>query len=233
LQKSLRCLATLGGMAASLFGASKADALIYMLDPYTGSPAQVQLTLTQMNPNSVQFNLQVVANPNIGDLRGIFLNIANDSLLSGLTVTGEDITQTVLGPAGTVGNLGGGNNINPEGPFDIGLSIGTSGIGSDDIQNTAFTISSATNLPVSLFTTQTDPINSGGPNQLLFGVRMTSVGLLGGARDGSSKLGIVTQFFPDPHLPQSNVPEPGAMALLLAGGGTGFFLLRLRKRVRP
>jgi hypothetical protein len=217
---------TLGGLVAAgiALSISSVSADTFTLDPYTGDSSQAQLILTQLDSNTVEFNLSVIPNPNIGDLRGIFFNISDNSLLGGLSVVGADITQTVLGPPASVSNLGGGNNTNPEGPFDIGLEIGTSGIGSDDIQSTIFTISHAGGLNLSEFTSETDPITGGGPNELLFAVRMTSVGLPGSARNGSSKLGVQ-----EGNTPPQEVPEPGVVAMLFAGTGTGMLLLR-RKR---
>lgn len=112
------------------------------------------------------------------------------------------MTQTQFS-AGSVINLGGGNNLSGGGtpcPCDIGVEIGDPGIGmGDDFQTTTFTLSHITDsLDLSLFDGQDR------------GARLTSVGLPDGSRDGSSKLGGV-------------VPEPTTGLLLGAGlGGLAF-----------
>lgn len=132
---------------------------------------------------------------NIGDLRGLFLNVTDESLLDGLTVSGSEITSSVFS-ANNVINLGGGSNLNGGGtpcPCDIGLEIGSPGIGKNDIQSVTFTLSHVSaDLDVSLLQGES------------FGVRVTSVGDAGGSRNGSSKLvGIV--------------PEPTTAILMLLG----------------
>lgn len=210
-------------VCAALAWSSAARAQVFTLDPYTGASSQVQVIVTQVGTN-VQFIVNVIPNPNIGDIRGVFFNISDESLLAGLSITGADVTQVVKS-ANSVSNLGGGNNTNPEGPFDIGVEIGTPGIGSDDIQSTVFTASHSSGLLTTHFTTVADPVTSSGPNALLFAVRLTSVGLPGGDRSGSSKLG-TTGANNGGGPPQQVVPEPGTMALLGAMGLAGMGLIR-------
>jgi hypothetical protein len=93
-------------------------------------------------------------------------------------------------------NLGGGSNLNGGGSpcfCDIGIEIGSPGIGKDDIQSVTFTLShDSESLDISLFEDQD------------FGVRATSVGDAGGSRNRSSKLiGVV--------------PEPSTAILMLLG----------------
>ncbi|WP_285675123.1 hypothetical protein, partial [Paralimibaculum aggregatum] len=116
----------------------------------------------------------------IGDLRGFFLDIGDESLLSGMSVSGDDITKVKI-EANAVTDLGKGNNVNGEvangtGPFDLGVSIGTQGIGKDDIRQTTFTITHDT-VDLSLDLISGD-----------LAVRTTSVGPAGGSREGSLKL---------------------------------------------
>ena len=168
-------------------------------EPFTGSDAQVLVTLDDMvDPGSIVITLAVQEDPHTADLRGFFLDIASDGLIGGLSIAGDDVTQAVFSASNVI-NLGGGNNLNGGGspcPCDIGVEIGLPGIGmGDDIQTTVFTLSHATeDLDLSLFYEQS------------FGVRVTSVGLPGGSREGSSKLGGM--------LP---VPEPSTGLLVLSG----------------
>jgi len=189
----------------------------YFLTPFAGDPVQLKLIVSQLTATSVKFELEVVPSPNIGDIRGFFFNVSDDSFLAGLTITGADITQIVKS-AGAVSNLGGGNNIHPTGAFDVGIEFGTPGIGTDDIQSTSFTVSHSNNLAASLFTSE---LNANG--EFLFAARLTSVGLPGGSREGSSKVGT-----------NAPVPEPAfyQMAALLGFGGLGALRLRKSRRTR-
>ncbi|MGF1523533.1 MAG: DUF4114 domain-containing protein [Leptolyngbyaceae cyanobacterium] len=145
--------------------------LVFNISNFTGDEAEVQLTLVEEN-GDIRVTTEVI-NP-LGDLRGIFFNITDNSLLANLTVTGDNVTESQFGPANTVSDLGQGANINP-GSFDAGVEIGTPGIGTDDIASTTFVISHpTTDLTLDLFDEQS------------FGVRLTSVGTED--RSGSSKL---------------------------------------------
>jgi len=149
---------------------------------FTGSNTKVTITLDDQaaGEGKIQFTVKTAADsPTVGDLRGIFFNIANDALLSGLQFNGKDITTTVKS-AGNVSSVGSAN-LNGDGNthvFDIGVEIGQNGLkgGKDDFQSTTFVLSHASQaLDLSLFAQQS------------FGVRMTSVGT-GNNREGSSKL---------------------------------------------
>lgn len=120
----------------------------------------------------------------IGDIRGLFFDVADESLLSGMSATGADVTQQEFDANG-VTNLGGGNNVNGNvlialGAFDGGVGSGTSGIGGDDIRSTTFTLShSSQALTLDLLSNQD------------MALRLTSVGQEGGSRGDSLKLGSV------------------------------------------
>ena len=162
--------------------------------------ASVKITLddTAAGIGNIQVDVEVIPNPNIGDLRGVFFHIADESLLPGLSAAGPDITQQVFGPANSVIDLGGGNNLNGPGSpcgCDIGLEIGTAGIGMDDIQSTSFTLThDMVALDLSQFTMQA------------VGARVASVGLPMGSRTDSAKL---AGTFP--------VPEPSGLAMMTLG----------------
>jgi hypothetical protein len=147
--------------------------------------------------------VDVVPNPNIADIRGVFFNILDNSLLQGLNITGANVTRFATG---SIDRLGQGNNINPGGPFEIGVEIGQQGLGGgDDIQSTMFTVAhSSQALTLAQFSNQD------------FGLRLQSVGLPGSNRDGSSKLGGTAPGSSQP------VPEPGTIA------GTALFALGVR-----
>ncbi len=170
--------------------AGMAGQLFVSLTPYTGD-AEIFMKLDDMASGlgNIEVTVDVISNPYIGDLRGVFMHIQDESLISGLTLVGGiDITQSVFGPADGVSNLGGGNVINGSGNpcgCDMGFEIGTPGSGMDDIQSTVFVIGHDTvDLNVSHFTSQA------------VGARVSSVGLPGGPRTESSKLSGV--FVPEP-----------------------------------
>ena len=142
-----------------------------------------------------------------GDIRGVFMNIDDDALLAALSVRGPDVTDWDF--SGSVIDLGHGANLNSSAspcPCDLGVEIGTPGLGSDDVQSTTFTLSHAHRaLTLANFADQ------------FIGVRVTSVGPEG-AREGSSKTVAV-------------VPEPSTGWLMLAGLA-GLAILG-RKPARP
>jgi hypothetical protein len=115
---------------------------------------------------SVKFTISVVEG--FADLRGFFLDVAGSG--TGHAVSGGDVAKVKAGND-SVTDLGNGVNMNgTKEKFDIGMSLGTAGIGKDDIQSTTVTIAG-----ISL-----DDLDG-----LSFGVRATSVGA---ARQDSVKL---------------------------------------------
>jgi hypothetical protein len=198
LLQSLRSLIVISG-GLMLGGASSASATILeaTASPFTGDPIEVGIRIDdEQDPGNLVITLEVAGDERIGDLRGFFAQISDESLLSGLSVTGDQVTDSYFA-ANNVINLGGGSNLNGGGSpcrCDLGIEIGDPGIGQgDDYQSVTFTLTHASvALSSSLFRDQD------------FGVRVTSVGDLHGGRGGSSKLiGVV--------------PEPST-ALLLALG---------------
>jgi len=163
---------------------------------FTGNSLSASLEIDgDSDPGNLVITLSVDDDENIGDLRGLFLQVSDESLLDGLSVSGSEITSSVFS-ADNVTNLGGGSNLNGGGtpcPCDIGLEIGSPGIGKNDYQSVTFTLShTSEDLDVSLLDGED------------FGVRATSVGDEGGSRDGSSKLiGVI--------------PEPSTAILMLLG----------------
>jgi len=176
--------------------------------PFTGAPLSVLVTIDDgidPDPRKLVITLEVVGD-DIGDLRGLFLHVADESLLAGMYVSGMDVTGSSF-QANRVIRVGGGNNLHGGGSpckCDIGIEFGSPGKGRDDLQTVTFTLSHLSqDLDVSIFADQE------------FGVRATSVGPIGGSREGSSKL---SGTFPV-------VPEPKTALFMLLGlaglGATG------------
>lgn len=190
------------------FSPASAASLSFSVNPFTGDPAKVNFTLddTAAGAGKIQFKVDVDTKVSLADLRGIFFNIKDDSLMKGLVVTGTDgrtlngtnITATAF-KAGGVDEVGrvkleGGGASGPS-AFDLGFEIGENGLkgGKDDFQSTTFILShKSAALTLSQFIGES------------FGVRVTSVGS-GSNRGGSSKLtGIAVNPTPAP----TPVPTP-------------------------
>ncbi len=178
-----------------------ANGITISLDPFTGDDVTLELTLDAgAEDGTISGRFEVTEG--VADLRGLFLNIADTSLLDGLVIEGDEVTGLAFG---AVSNMKQGNNVNGGGspcPCDIGITFGSPGIGKDDLSVVEFVISHGdVDLDLSLFQDQ------------YVGGRATSVGSDDDDRDGSSKLiGVV--------------PEPGTALLL----GTGAVLLGLHRR---
>lgn len=193
-------LLSLGLLAASA-GSALAATIEASASAFTGAEIDVSLLIDDDGEidGGLEITLTVSDGSVIGDLRGFFAQIADESLLSGLSVVGDDVTESAFA-ANDVINLGGGANLNGEPglnpcPCDLGVELGTPGIGSDDLQSVTFTLLHTTeDLSVDLLA------------GLDFGVRVTSVGASGGSRGDSSKLVGV-------------VPEPSTALLFALGLG--------------
>jgi hypothetical protein len=187
-------------MAFVLSGSGLANATIISAtaSSFTGDPLSVTLTIDdESDPGNLVITLEVDDGGNTGDLRGFFAQITDESLISGLSVSGSEITSSMF-DANDVVNLGRGSNLNGGGSpcaCDFGVEIGDPGIGrGDDYQSITFVLSHMDeDLTVALFEGQE------------FGVRVTSVGG-DGNRSGSSKLiGVVP------------IPEPSTSILMFLG----------------
>lgn len=146
------------------------------------SGLEVTLSLTELETGEVQVDVTMPDGGDavIGDIRGIFFNVADESKLDDMTVAGADVTEEEF-DANDVSNLGKGNNINGEivnnyGKFDAGVGIGNPGAGKDDLQDTSFVLSHPEGLSLEDFEGQE------------FALRLTSVGDADGDREGSLKL---------------------------------------------
>lgn len=216
---------TLGALALGVHTAQAAPITYFLQDSAGSDPVRIGVTLDDaVTAGSVQFTIAVAPNvafPNIADLRGFFFNVANEALVGGFSFTGADITDSEQ-DANNVSSIGNGNpTVNPLGMFDLGVEIGSNGIGSDDIQTTTFTVS-YTNVALTSAMFLPGTYEADG----LFAVRATSTGLAGGSRNGSSKMfcadGVECLDIPPCRIdcdPGDDVPEPTSLILM----GLGLF----------
>lgn len=198
-------------ISSSAFSPANAASMNFTINDFTGADTQVKFTLDDLNGSGkVQFKVDYLATGKntIADIRGIFFNIKDDSLLNGLKIENlakTDVTATKF-DAGKVTSVGSGsNNLNGGGvSFDAGVEIGQEGIGKGkgDIQSTIFTLSHISKaLTLAQFSEQN------------FGVRLMSVGS-GNSREDSSKLKGQAPYYTPPPPPPKKVPEPGTVAAL-------------------
>ncbi len=204
-------------IALGLGAFSANAATITTLTNNTGSdPIEVDVTIEDFGTDQVQFTLAVNSSNtgNIADLRGFFFDYAGfDETAPFFSLGGTNGSDIGAIDIGDALNLGGGVNLNGGGvtSFDIGLEIGTAGIGSDDFQTFSFTFGQA-----GLVLREANFFDQ------RMGVRATSTGAPGSGRGGSSK---VIGTVPEP----SPIPLPAAGWMLLAGlGGIGA-VSRLKK----
>ncbi len=215
-------IASVAMAAATTALPAAAAPITYFLEDNTNSSAPVRIGVTLddvLVAGSVVFTVSVASNgtfPNIGDLRGLFLNVASESLLGGFTATsisGGPVTS-LLQTADSVNDLGQGANVNPHGAFDLGIRIGGPGA-NDDWQTSVFRIGhGSVALTNASFLPATFEADS------LFAVRLTTVGLPGASRGESAKVtcGPLCEPFDPPCQgdecdPGDDVPEPATLAL--------------------
>ncbi len=139
-----------------------------------GGDVNTIVTVTDDDGN-LNFTISIDgADGDIADLRGFFLDLDGD-VPAGTTVTGPFVSEVEFDSDG-----GPNWSVNPAGPFDIAIELGTAGIGADDIQSTTFVIDAAADLSVSQLVGQH------------FGVRLTSVDTTASGeddgREGSLKI---------------------------------------------
>jgi hypothetical protein len=198
-----RALAT--ALLVGLSAPAHAATLSFVIDEFSGDPAEALVTLDDGAADG-SIALTVTALSVLADIRGIFFDVADDSVVAGLQILGGAVTEVAFGD---VIDLRHGANVKGSHspcPCDVGVEIGTQGIGSDDYQSVSLTlVHESLDLDLSLFSSQ------------VFAVRLTSVGD-DCRRDGSSKLGGTAPV----------VPEPSTAALT----GLGLLLLAAARRAR-
>jgi len=170
-----------------------------------------EVVLTQLADGSIRVDLEVLsgddpdATGEIGDIRGLFFNVEDESLLDDITVSGADVTGSEF-DANSVIDLGNGTNMNggQSDGYDGGVEIGTQGAADDDIQSTSFILSHPDGLSLDDFEGQE------------FGLRLTSVGEEGDEdREGSLKLtGVCSDHPPEPPVCEDQYSLENAMSLL-------------------
>lgn len=152
---------------------------------------------------SLRFTVSLLGDGGLtGDLRGFFFQLSDESLLKGLTLTDDSGAVTEFrARANSVIDLGQGANMQgAAGAFDVGVEIGTAGAGRDDYHSASFVLSNANHaLSLDLIAQQQ------------FGVRMTSVGVEGGARtDGLKLVGTAGEVPTDTNHPPVALPDSAA-----------------------
>lgn len=196
---------------------SSASAYSVLLEDYTGTDAAIQLDIDGDGTDSITFTVTVL-NPDYADIRGLFFSLVSPDeasfAIGDFSILGADVTTWLVDYDSVTSAGSSSNNINPlptAVAFDVGIEIGTQGIGTDDIYTTAFTLSYSS--PMILGTD--------------FAARLMSVGDTADDRDGSSKLvsGSSTPPGTDP------VPEPATMFLFGIGllGIAGIGRKRLKR----
>ena len=164
-------------------------------------PVRVTISITELGDGTLMVDAKVLDETGkIGDLRGLFFDVADESLISGLQVTGSSVTGTQFCEDG-VSNLGAGNNVNGSivneyGKFDAGIAFGTAGIGKDDVREASFILSHQTADLACDFLAVQD-----------FAVRLTSVGSEGGKRGDSLKLAGTSPDVADVNAPPEAVDD--------------------------
>ncbi len=172
-----------------------------------GNVPTVRLVITENADGSVTIDVTQL-NGYVGDLRGLFFDIADESLIGTLSVVAAAGLTELQQGNDTIKDLGNGANmqglLGDGGGYDVGVEFGSAGIGhGDDIRAFSFTLktSAAGGLDLSDF------------SNVAFGARITSVGLdsngdgvFESARSGSAKIGETT----------FSVISPGNNAVTLA-----------------
>ena len=132
-----------------------------------GSGMVVNVYATEVS-GGVKFDLKVVSG--YADLRGFFLDVGDST--SGVSVVADG--KSIIGNEQVTSVGKSDNNISGTGEnFDLGIEIGTAGIGKDDISQTSFTVKGITLASL---------------DDMAFGIRATSVGDSKADRSDSVKL---------------------------------------------
>ncbi|MBF2048792.1 hypothetical protein HJG54_15320 [Leptolyngbya sp. NK1-12] len=194
------------------------------------TPVNFNITLDDLDSSGkVQFKVDV-AEGFFADIRGIFFNIKDESLLDGLTITGGSYITQVVKQANSVLDLGGGGNLNGggsgssggKGGGDKGGKGGGKPQSNSDGQSAGLT-SGANGFDVgieigtqgtgkddirsAIFTIShaTQKLSLSDFAEQGFGIRMMSVGTSANNREGSSKF---TGIAPSITMPKPAEPEP-------------------------
>jgi hypothetical protein len=219
---STLAIAGLTAFSATLAPAQAAS-LTIDTQPFTGSPASTKITLDDQaaGAGKIRFKADVSG---IADLRGLFFNVSDDSLLSGLQISGLqylDATSKVISvadqdvsyafKANSITSVGSkSNTLQGDGNthlFDAGVEIGKEGIGKgDDFRSAWFNLSlSDTFLKSQAGSKFKNGLQLSYFSNQDFGVRLMSVGA---DRNGSSKLAGTSTTLPPVTSPPPVVAPP-------------------------
>src|SRR5688500_16905480 len=122
---TLRSPVLAGLFLASLLGiVPGADALSFdtLTEPFTGTDTAVRVVLSE---GGGDIRVTATVTDGLADLRAVFLDIGNDSLLSGMTAEGEFVTSSQFIANGVI-DVGKGGNLHGGGtpcPCDIGVQL--------------------------------------------------------------------------------------------------------------
>ncbi len=163
-----------------------------------GGP-QVRVTITEGSNGQLLFSV-TQDGAVIGDLRGLFFDLADKALVGSLrTSTANTGFSQGLDKIKDLGEGVNMNGLTGSGKgYDAGIKIGTAGIGKDDIRNYDFSLTSTVRA-----LTLDDFAN------VDFAARLTSVGTLGGSRNDSSKLLEKTSAAVNAQNDQASIVENG------------------------
>ncbi len=173
-------------------------------DSTTTGGLQVWVTITENADGTLAFTIWQEGGI-VGDLRGIFFDIADESLLGTLSVASDEGVTEFRSGDDSIKDLGDGANMNgmlgSDKGYDAGVEVGSAGIGKDDIQSYSFTLdSSARDLTLADFA------------NVDFGMRLTSVGTIDGKRTDSAKMLETTQTAVDANDDHAVVAENDAIS---------------------
>ncbi|MAG34069.1 MAG: hypothetical protein CL908_24580 [Deltaproteobacteria bacterium] len=101
----------LGGVFLLLPAVGQATTIEVSPSPFTGDPIGVSVLFDdESDPGNLVLTLSVDEEGNTGDLRGFFAQVSDESLLSGLSVSGADVTSSTIAFDAVI-RVGGGNNL--------------------------------------------------------------------------------------------------------------------------
>ncbi|KAI2493810.1 Cna protein B-type domain [Fragilaria crotonensis] len=165
------CNATDGGKGTECVPACKFS----ISKSFSGPNIGVEILVAPADGGGVLFKVREADANLLGDLRGVFFHVKD--LSKKASVVGNHVNSYTWGPSNSIVDLGNGANMQGDGgkhKYDVGVEIGNSGIGKDDIGETTFTIKGGNFGFADIDFSQE------------FGVRLTSVGSK--SRDQSSKV---------------------------------------------
>lgn len=126
---------------------------------------------------ALQFDVAVTGKTKTADLRGVFFTVAKPSRAEDLEITGRHVGEYATDEDGLTKVTNDVTMAGTHKTFNVGVEIGSQGIGKDDIQSTTFVVAAeGSNLGLDFVMLQD------------FGIRLTSVGDVGGKRGDSLKL---------------------------------------------